>query len=295
TKEQFRETLLNIFSIYKSHIETNLAGKKDTDTHRVINFSEMQTFAFQIPETIPKLDRKILLKNFDKENLVSAKKNEIDEIKELLAKFESSTTQLEETAKEDIIEEVTPSEKSVPELREDITELDVEIAPDRSYAEGGGDITENELQIDEESLNQTTNEITPEESPLVSEVASEIDLNMNVLSEESLSVSTSLNAERTPEEEALAPQQLNDYASNSYPSLNQLIDEQKRKQFIEELFYSMEENYDILVRKIDEAQNLEEALKQVEAFYNEYGIFTEMPIAKEFIELVNRRFTAQTK
>ncbi|MFN3306694.1 MAG: hypothetical protein ACK42Z_05860, partial [Candidatus Kapaibacteriota bacterium] len=155
--------------------------------------------------------------------------------------------------------------------------------------------TENELHTDEESLNQTTNEITPEESPLGSKVASEIDLDMNELSEEFLSVLTSMNAERTPEEEALAPQQLNHYASNSYPSLNQLIDEQKRKQFIEELFYSMEENYDILVRKIDEAQNLEEALKQVEAFYNEYGIFTEMPIAKEFIELVNRRFTAQTK
>ncbi|MFN3305797.1 MAG: hypothetical protein ACK42Z_01285, partial [Candidatus Kapaibacteriota bacterium] len=109
TKGQFRETLLNIFSIYKSHIEANLAGKKDTDTHRVINFSEMQTFAFQIPETIQKLDREISLKNVDKETLVSAKKNEIDEIKELLAKFESSTTQLEKNANEDIIEEVTPS------------------------------------------------------------------------------------------------------------------------------------------------------------------------------------------
>ncbi len=299
TKEQFHETLSNILSIHKIQIESNLAGKKDTVIHRVINFSEIQTFAFQIPETIQKLDKEILLKSVDRETLVSAKRDEIDEIKELLTKFESSSR--EKTVQEYIIEEVKSSVENEEKLKEDTSEFDVEIAPELSYPQGPDVIVPPTLQevlhsYEDEGVSHTTAEISAEESSMVSEVVTETDSASNELKEEPSSVSISQEVEQTSnEKEEDTTQQLNDYASSSYPGLNQLIDEQKRKQFIEELFYSMENEYDILVSEIDEAKNLEEALQKVNNIYNELGIYTEMPIAKEFFELVKRKFTAQTE
>ncbi|MGQ9819501.1 MAG: hypothetical protein ACUVQ1_06200 [Candidatus Kapaibacteriales bacterium] len=75
-----------------------------------------------------------------------------------------------------------------------------------------------------------------------------------------------------------------------FPSLTEFISPEMRQKLIEELFYSLEEEYDNLVKKVDNSQSLEKALNEVETYYKEFGIFEEMPIAKKFIELVQKKF-----
>lgn len=74
------------------------------------------------------------------------------------------------------------------------------------------------------------------------------------------------------------------------PLISEFISPEMRQKFIEELFYTLEDEYENLVKKVDNSKSLEEALNEVETFYKEFGIFEEMPIAKQFMELVHKKF-----
>lgn len=74
------------------------------------------------------------------------------------------------------------------------------------------------------------------------------------------------------------------------PLISEFISDEMRQKFIEELFYTLEDEYENLVKKVDNSNSLEEALNEVETFYKEFGIFEEMPIAKQFLELVHKKF-----
>lgn len=75
-----------------------------------------------------------------------------------------------------------------------------------------------------------------------------------------------------------------------FPPISEFISDEMRQKFIEELFYTLEDEYENLVRKIDNSNSLEEALNEFEIFYKEFGIFEEVPIAQQFIELVHKKF-----
>lgn len=75
-----------------------------------------------------------------------------------------------------------------------------------------------------------------------------------------------------------------------FPPISEFISDDMRQEFIEELFYTLEDEYENLVKKVDDSKSLEEALNEVKTFYKEFGIFEEMPIAKQFLELIHKKF-----
>ncbi|MFN3269524.1 MAG: hypothetical protein ACK42G_02945 [Candidatus Kapaibacteriota bacterium] len=256
-----------------------------------INFTSLEPFVFTLPDEVPKVDKELLEVQETDSTLLVAKKEEVDEIKELLSKFDTEKQiETEEVEIDEVVsvaneEQRTESENLVedsissPQEIQSIETGDIEefVPPNPEQAESFLESTKEEMEVDkqEEYISETQgfeNEQKVEESSF--------DTTSSV---EETCITTEQVVEPAISVEEVIP--------STFPSFNDLIDEAKRKQFIEELFYTMEEEYNNLVANIDNSDNLEKALEFVNNYFAEFGVFPEMPIAKEFVDTVRRKFS----
>jgi hypothetical protein len=296
SKTLHKETLKNLLQ-HTPEIFSRTTEKKENESKTItlpnfISFSILEPIAFGIPTEIPKVSKSLLDKIDTETTTLTAKKQEIDEIKDLLAKFDSKPNDVD-NAIEEVLTSPTPSEE---------TSVDFYTVPETAQFESDVNLT-----IPEEEITQTIIEetITTESSSQEEEIPARIDTSDSSSTDkdkaefvdtvESVESNTDIAQEVEGHAEELVSPMVSDthFASEEprYPPFNELIDDTKKQKFIEELFYTMEEEYNNLVTNIDSAKNREEAMKYVDAYYQDFGIFPDMPIAKEFVEQVKKKFS----
>ncbi len=275
--DSLKEIFGNILQQNKRYIDkesTNL--KTSSEKQNVINFSNLDPIAFELPKDIPPPGPEYFeLQAKGKESIV-AKSSEIEEIKELLEQFDISdrTTKHEETPldEQEMVKINTEEFEINKELKIDsLTKEELEIEPaitstQEFLSSNIKDFESQEVKNDLLPNDRIENEETKE----------------NELKEPLEEISESQNEAIELEE----PREL----ARKPKLLRELIGDAEKAKFIEELFYTMSEFYDELVNKIDTSSTLEEALEYVNNYFQEFGIFVDAPIAKEFIEYVKSKF-----
>ncbi len=255
-----------------------------------IVFTNLEPFVFTLPDEVPKVDKELLVLQEKDSNLIVAKKEEVDEIKDLLSKFdtekqiETKEVEIEEVVSAAIEEQRTESENLVEDSissQEEIRSIetgDIEefVPPNPEQAESFLESTKEEMEVVKEEYISETQGFENEQK----------------VEESSFDTTSSVEETCLTTEQVVEPAiSVEEVIPTTFPSFNDLIDEAKRKQFIEELFYAMEEEYNNLVANIDNSDNLEKALEFVNNYFAEFGVFPEMPIAKEFVDTVRRKFS----
>jgi len=249
----------------------------------VINFTKFDPFVFTLPAEIPALSKeKIEAIRMDSEKVSIAKPSEIEEIKDLLARFDSMKE------KEPILTELeTTHQEAEPKFYEEASLQSVEnFTIEKEQPQNPSYHYEQDINQKEEL--QTTNN-QKEELQTTNPVTETYGTDLETTATENVAVS---------EFEALTQDTFQD--SQHYetsvdsiiirPTLLDLISPEQKVKFIEELFYTMEDVFQEIVTKIDNSSNLDEAMKHLDDYFKEFGIFEDAPIAKEFINIVQLKF-----
>lgn len=113
-------------------------------------------------------------------------------------------------------------------------------------------------------------------------ISNEIQIENSTITEKENSLPPSISQEIEAKEEKY----------QKFPAMIDIITQEMRTKFINELFYSMEDEYESLVQKIDETESIEKALMMVNTFFHNFGIFEGAPIAQQFVEFVRKKFGA---
>lgn len=264
--DSLKEIFGNILQQNKRYFDKE-STKLETSSEKqnVINFSNLDPIAFELPKDIPPPGPEYFeLQTKGKESIV-AKSSEIEEIKELLEQFDTSDRATKN-------EEIPLDEQEMVKINTEEFEIEkeLEIEPATSTQEflssNINDFDSQEVLIDLLPNDKIEIEKTKE----------------NELKEPLEEISESQN-------EAIALEEQREVARKP-KLLREMIGEVEKAKFIEELFYTMSEFYDELVNKIDTSSTLEEALEYVNNYFQEFGIFVDAPIAKEFIEYVKSKF-----
>ncbi len=234
----------------------------------VINFSNLDPIVFELPKEIPPPGPEYIeLQTKGKESIV-AKSSEIEEIKELLEQFDKSesTTNDEEVS-------ILDKEAEKIETEELETEKDLEIEPSKTSNQEFPSSNINDFESPE-----VINDILPNEKNETEEIKED------ELKESFYAETSENNYNKKVIEEP-------EFVAKKPKLLRELIGEAEKTKFIEELFYTMSEFYYELVNKIDTASTFDEAMEYVNNYFQEFGIFADAPIAKEFIEFVKSKFS----
>lgn len=269
-KDTLEELLLHFSTAYKNLIITSQSRIPSPLSFNRINLSHLETFIFDLPKEVPKIEEDLLARTIISESNVVAKNEEIDEIKKLLSELDKKS-EFESDKLEPFVIEQEPNNFPTPILNSEI------LAKDKEFNQVETSVLENEenqnLEIEEIGGNQD-NEISNESA------IPETQPDKTIYSSEPEELENNNNFGIEPKIE-----------NKKFRNFNELFDEEKRKQFINELFYSIEEEYDKLIKNIDNSDSFETAMEYVNACFNELDIFTEMPIAKEFVEFVRQKFS----
>ncbi len=73
--------------------------------------------------------------------------------------------------------------------------------------------------------------------------------------------------------------------------LSELIDPETRAKFIEQLFYSLEDEYENLISRIDQTNDINQAMEMFKEFMEAFGIFESAPIVTEFKSFIEKKFS----
>ncbi|MCX7879363.1 MAG: hypothetical protein N2517_01750 [Ignavibacteria bacterium] len=255
--EIFKTALNSDFSFIDDSFLSKQVGSSQVDS---INFSDLQSFIFKLPENVLPLpiDFEINLEK-GKSGIIVAKEQEIETIKELISKFDAKNVEPSQTHFIDYAD--ANADANTTNERDDLTQSSSEEETTCSQA-----VSESAVEILEtngvESVETGEFKINQSDSFYVSGENSKPIENFETKSSENVDFST---------------------------SFREMLGNNK-KQFIDELFYGFEEAFNGLVAQIDRSATLDEALTYVNKYFQDYDIYTEYQIAKEFVNLVKRKF-----
>lgn len=296
-KDTFSQVLLEINQMTKSFVENKITESAQ-QSFKLIVLTTLEPFAFSIPEEIPKLDRKLLIQQEVEPTTIVAKQEEIEEIKNLLTQFESSSTE-RDTEQEEILDE-TVTELAIGTIEEVEGEVHIEIPSEqeieipKSEIEFIDELAEKDFEVEKLKSEEITYDTKEEETIQSHETYPSTQEPLQGHSGEDITFASPQVDETIDLKTDGATTEL-ETKIPSIPSFNSLIDETKRKQFIDELFYAIEEEYNNLISNIDNCQNFEQAMDYINNYFTEFGIFQDMPIAVEFVELVKQKFAQSNK
>ncbi len=269
-----------------------------------ISFTSIEPFVFTLPFEIPKIPDEFLYKFGVEDEVLVAKKEEVDEIKNLLSAFDSkdrgqiieSSVGLVENVQninDYFGQEETEKDKEISMNLESETPSGIENMEYQDIELQGVELQEEEsTEIQAEAFTFEVEDIEMSTTQAVEDGMDTISIDESRFEPVENALEVSDNFQSTPDDAITS--ELDNVPLSSL-SFNLLIGEQKRKQLIDELFYTMEEEYNNLVDKIDSADTLEKAMEFTNSYFQDFGIFPEMPIAKEFIELVKLKFSQSNK
>ncbi|MCX7908926.1 MAG: hypothetical protein N2560_05350 [Ignavibacteria bacterium] len=300
-KELLQQMLAQPLKITKEVVEKVEKQFDKFEYRNLINLSTLEPIVFKLPEQIPKIEFDLPSENTLIEESVVAKKEEVKEIIDLISKFESKTNESDFiVAKELDVQSPTKDDEDLAtseKLLENSLEFEQQIENTSEFSDlefPKSEILSSEisdldhLDLKEEKYSGATISVeeSDEEAKFQAPTSEDSALGASELLENELA---NLSLESQDSSEVSSIEIAN--AEATFPLFNQIVDEEKKKQFIEELFYTMEEEYNNLVANIDNSKNFDEAMAFVNSYFNEFGIFPEMPIAKEFIDFVKKKFS----
>ncbi len=291
-----RETLLRLINQIVNETKSFIEPRQipsEQQNNNIISFTNLQPFALHIPEDIPRIEQQLLSHQESQQHTIIGKKEEIDEIKALLSKFETGANKETREQEEkpvapaaEITTEIFVDQENEIKTKEQTLTTNI---VDDSYIENlEAGSTHKSIETDEfqthieAQLEETLQGTQFEEQDSNAFPRIEMEIVENPLENETNPTTTSDVDEKLSFE---TPSQ-----NTQIQPLNEMIDEQKRKQLIEELFYAIEEEYNKLINEIDKCNNFEQAMEYVNQYFTEFGIYPEMPVAKEFVELVKQKF-----